>query len=102
MGKRPKRSQKSSSSPDHTTSKKKKADPTHWTLEQDDFLLTELVALKVAGSMSENSFKKQFFAAIAEKVEIKYPAKKGVAKTMVSAQSRWQKVHIQLGHNYIH
>jgi hypothetical protein len=94
MGKR-RSPKKPVTSPDHTAAKKK-ADSSHWTLEQDDALLTDLVTLKDEGKMSENSFKKQYFAAIAESLEVRYPAIKGVAKTMSSTQSRWQKVHKQL------
>ena len=79
-------------SPQKPVTAKKKADPYHWTIEQDDFLLEQLIILKNEGKMSENSFKKQHFCTIAEQLEMKHPAKKGAPKTGASTGSRWQKV----------
>ena len=88
-GKKKKTSDESSSSQGAT---RKKAESTSWDVDQDDNLLTELLKLKNIDKMSDNSFKRQHFAAVADSLNDDYPDQK-VPKTERSTQARWQKVH---------
>ena len=70
----------------------KKADPVHWTTKQDEHLVDCLLAEKLAGNMSNNSFKRATLAKVATELEERYPAVKGAPKTLKSVSGRWQKV----------
>lgn len=64
-----------------------------WTDDNDNALLTELLAVKASGGMVEGGFKKSAFGPIASKLEVMQM--KGGAKTASTCQTRTKMVHIR-------